>query len=206
MEILKATMFVAVVAALSSCAVAPLKIAKSNGEAVVGAKPSYTVGMSRTVATVWSKERTHTVIDINGDFVSWVDDKGYKWTENIDFTMPIAEWESVNGEAGSHTIVSSEGSVFPMQVGQTAQYVYEGMSNRTSTPWRRTSNCRVLSYSNVQVPASRADVYVVSCDSDTRIRTIYYEPRSGRILAMQEAHKHDRKLNNGWRLKDISDE
>jgi len=191
---------------LCSCQIAPLKISKNSSEPIVGERPIYSEGMIRTVATVWSKERIHTVLSTDDEVVEWQDDLGNTWIEPIDFTLPVSEWRRADGDIGKHTIKSKEGSVFPMSVGLESTYKYEGTNNKAKLPWNRQAICRVLDFSKVEVPAGAFDVYVVSCDSDTRIRTTYYDPRRQRVVAIQESHKHNKKLNNGWRLKSLKTE
>ena len=113
---------------------------------------------------------------------------------------PSIRWKDCGGYTGTMEIVSSEGSILPLQVGATQTWVGKG-TNDSGDTWDDTRTCTVVGAESVMVPAGTFDAYKVECMGSFRDRTYFYAPEADRIVVTLSTHK---RRNEPWHFENIS--
>ncbi|WP_419904884.1 hypothetical protein [Kiloniella sp.] len=86
--------------------------------------PTYTVGDRFR----YDNGRSDKVAKVEGDWVSWENNAGYKWKTHRDFSMPTKEWESRTKTGGLIFNSHSYGSLWPLEPGNELWYKYKSVS------------------------------------------------------------------------------
>lgn len=100
---------------------------------------------------------------------------------------PVASWSNCGGSSGLHNIVSQEGSVWPLKVGNTAAWTVNGETG--SENWSTTKRCSVREAVSLTVPAGTYDAYHVACRDDWNRHTYYYAPEVDATIYFKRVHK-----------------
>jgi len=153
-------------------------------------RPDFPVGLSRHWTNLQSGEdaswEIQRILD-DGAIVARSDD-GCEWTVAAEwFPQPI-EWKECGSNSdwrsGTRTITSSEGELWPLEVGRKATYRYQ-VTNAAGETASEVDHCGVRSAGRVSVAIGNVDVYRVSCvrrnEYSTQTRTWYWSPEHGEV-------------------------
>ena len=120
---------------------------------------------------------------------------GCSWTNDGDFFSPSSSWDncgtSPNWNKGRTQQVSSEGTLWPLEVGNKASWKVTDYSNITGEKGSTgTRNCEVKSVVNITVAMGDIDAYKVVCSRDygNRVvtRTWYMNPELGEVKFLRK--------------------
>lgn len=159
---------------------------------------------------------THHVEDApaGGDAVAWGIGPAYAYTVPRDFTRPRLSWRWERDEenkttSGGAELVSQTGSLWPLRVGNSADYVYRFTSRNESTgvegdPYLIRYECRVPETERVEVPKGTFDTFRVVCDEHWRQRhwqteTWHYAPELEHVVR----HEVRQWLGTSWRTLEL---
>ena len=150
----------------------------AKGELSPAEAPVLRVGHKEVWRYKDGRESTSEVVSVDGENVSWQTSEGCDWTKAGIFG-PWLKWsKGCGGSAGTHTIKSQKGNIFPLQVGNTVRWKLRGKNNRGHT-WSRTRRCSVKATANVTVPAGNFDTYEVVCTTQRTREVWYFSPELG---------------------------
>ena len=128
-------------------------------------------------------------------------DNGCLWARDAANPFaPSVQWQNCSGYTGTMEIVSSEGSILPLQIGATQSWVGKGTNDKGET-WDDKRTCTVVGAENVTVPAGTYDAFKVDCKGTHRDRTYYYAPEAGRNVIVLSSHK---RRHEPWHFENIS--
>jgi len=170
---------IAAVAAVMVCyQTATAEEVAAKGELPPAEAPVFRVGHKEVWRYKDGREVTYEVVSVDGESVSWQGGEGCDWTK-VGIFGPWLEWSrGCGGSAGTHTIKSRKGNVYPLQVGNTVRWKLRGKNKRGHT-WSRTHKCSVKGTANVTVPAGNFDTYRVVCTNDRTRDVWYFSPELG---------------------------
>ncbi len=101
---------------------------------------------------------------------------------------PATMWKDCGGHTGGRQIVSTEGALWPLQVGASQTWTSEGTSDSGET-WSDRRTCTVEGTANVTVPAGTFDTFHVKCLGENRVRDYYYAPDIQRTVISRSTHQ-----------------
>ena len=143
---------------------------------------------------------TLAVSSASSQSLSFLDARGCAYTRANDWFSPSETWANCGTSTNwrdARASVTTSGSLWPLQVGQTAEYTRRAVSSRTGEQSTRTTRCevvdavQVLRHSGELTPA-----FKVECDDGRRVRTTWWSPEEGPVFYMQ---RHERRgLEAAW--------
>jgi hypothetical protein len=137
-----------------------------------------------------------TLVATDGNVLQFESSSGCKWSENAGVFTPSLSWKDCEGTSGTQTIVSTEGNIWPLKVGNTQSWTLTGKDSSGDT-WSTTRNCAVKSTERVTVPAGSFDAYRVECGDTWSTMTFFYSPQLKDNLYYQRVHKK-KGMKNKW--------
>ena len=124
------------------------------------------------------RETTFEVINVDGETVDFqFQNEGCSWSvpkSSAPFG-PSLKWDSCNGSTGTQKVKKQEGSLFPLQVGNSERWSFSGKAQGGAT-WSATRKCTVKGIANVTVPAGNYDTYHVVCTTSRSRHEWHYSP------------------------------
>ncbi len=143
---------------------------------------------------------TLSVASASTQSLSFLDPTGCAYTRANDWFSPSETWTNCGTSTNwrdAQASVTTAGSLWPLQVGRTAEYTRRAISTRTGEESIRTTRCevvdavRVLRHSGELTPT-----FKVECDDGRRTRTTWWSPDEGPVFYMQ---RHERRgLESAW--------
>lgn len=125
---------------------------------------------------------------------------GCLWTRQTDWFSPSDSWAFCGDSRAWRTAqatVVRRGSLWPLALGATAEYVRDARSAKTGETSRRTTVCRVIDAVDVRRSSGAIEpAYKVRCDDNRRVRTTWWSPTAGLLFYRQE-HR-TRGLERFW--------
>jgi hypothetical protein len=126
--------------------------------------------------------------DVTLTFTARADDGSYTVanSEGCTYTRPDnnrfapdTSWRGCDGTEGTQQIHASEGSIWPLKVGATQRWTYDG-KNSNGQSWRGTRTCEVPAAVRVTIAAGAFDAFKVVCRDEGEgfhaTRTWYVAP------------------------------
>ncbi|MGQ7844463.1 hypothetical protein ACUNV4_08310 [Granulosicoccus sp. 3-233] len=193
--LLKGTTLVASCLFLSACATGPLlEEIPLDADLPPVEKPVWSVGQKQiTRDNLSGEESSWEVVSVDElDRVTARSSNGCQWTVPGEWFAGVERWENCGGSDGTRTLLESEGTLWPLQVGRESTYRYRLDSSSGNT---RVENikCQVASQGRVVVAQGEMDAFRVECVRKdpwaTETRTWYWSPDAGEIKFI----RHDTK-------------
>lgn len=183
---------VGLVACAQGPAVEHLPVATALSEAAFVPPP---VGQQATWLTEDGSNVTWTVVAVDDGSYSLRSDQGETATDVTPF-FATAAW-SVRDGAGTTTFDGDPRSLFPLRVGNRAEWQSRGINNDEA--FQSATRCTVSEQVRVVVPAGDFDTFKVDCIAGSDLSnpssrsTYYYAPAVGDIVRYHRSHR-DRGL------------
>lgn len=97
-----------------------------------------------------------------------------------------------------------EGTVFPMKKGQKWRFYTQNLTDKDGkvNSRKQTHRCRVKDEVRVRTVAGEFDTFKVICDPTFEVRTYYYSPEIGHVVAMRQEKPRGTETHN-WELVSI---
>ena len=147
------------------------------------------------------KQESGSVVQVSNGVAVYQGSDGCTYARNAANPFaPSVQWKDCGGYTGTMEIVSSEGSILPLQVGAAQTWVGKG-TNDSGDTWDDTRTCTVVGVENVTVPAGTFDAFKVDCQASFRDRTYYYAPEIGRNVVTLSTHK---SRHEPWHFETVS--
>ncbi len=129
------------------------------------------------------KESTREIIALDGPIATIRSGDGQCTVKvRLDgYARPLA-WEYCRWSAWGRQYVSRNGNMFPLKVGNTESWDYEGGNG--SRTWSGTRNCEVKEAVKITVPAGTFDTYHVLCTEQWWRNQFYFSPKLGTTVAI----------------------
>ncbi|WP_404379927.1 hypothetical protein [Caenispirillum salinarum] len=158
---------------------------------------------------------THHVEGRRDGLVAWGIGDSYDYLADPDFTRPRLSWRWAQEDkntitSGDAELVSQTGSLWPLRVGNSADYVYRFVSRNETAgtvgdPYLIRYSCRVPNTARVEVPEGTYDTYRVVCDEYWRQRhwqteTWHYAPAVGHVVR----HEVRQWLGTNWSTLELT--
>lgn len=172
------------------------------------AAPTYAVG---TTYNVWDliddKAGSWKVVAVDGETFTAQTETGCRFT-NRDPLLPVLSWENCGDDAGARsgtrTYTSSQGSLWPLQVGSEARYAMTWTTNDGKTD-SGSLDCSVDGSAHITTRSGEHDAYRVVCiqswNGVTRRRVTYWAPDLGPV---KFTNTHSKKgTTDSWELVSI---
>ena len=128
------------------------------------------------------KDLTSEVTSVDSESISTQRSDGCSWTTVIGYG-PTLEWSGCGGRGGTQTIKEREGHLFPLQVGNTKRWKFNG-KNKRGYNWSGTRKCNVNGTAHVTVPAGTFDTYHIICTGNWTRREWHYSPELGTAVTL----------------------
>lgn len=169
--------------------------ASASGAAPAASAPTLPPEEAPTRTTGWSAQyaqrggdlMTVTLQEITPEAALYATSDGCSYrtpTSEPEFA-PTLEWTNCGDGAwstGKGSISRSEGSLWPLAVGNTASWRYTTTNSRGETDAQNYRNCTVETTEQVAVPAGTFDAFKVVCDERRRLRTFWYAPEVDAVV------------------------
>jgi len=158
--------------------------------------PRYGVGDSFS----YDNGRVETVVAVDGNVVSWKNDRGFAFTAYSNPIMPRLTWRSQTRESKLDDLTAPPDALWPLKLGNEVKFSYsntvvEKQSGSEKT-YDLTFDCRVTGTHEVTVPAGRFDTYRINCYRNQRIsgrffgtRNWYYAPSIGHYVLREDIYR-----------------
>ncbi|WP_200341594.1 hypothetical protein [Rhodovibrio sodomensis] len=198
---MKVTTGIFVVAAsaalLSACA--QVETSKPTAQMEPAEKTMHPVGTTLVVNDM-GEQVTWEKVATNDKGSVWQGSNGCRYTQtNSNTFAPTVKFENCNGNTGTQEIQSKSGSLFPLDVGNTASWKFTGQDQQYN--WTGARRCEVQEEVRLTVPAGTYDAYKVSCRDDWSARTYYYAPEVAANAAFTRVHKERGKVADSRLVK-----
>lgn len=156
--------------------------------------PDYVVGES----FIFDDGRTDTVIEIDGEKITWRDDRGIiRWIHR-NFLLPDIAWQNRTRRSSSTTTADAK-MLWPLQVGASGRFDYKQSvdANDASThnEYKQSWQCLVEGTLSLDVPAGTFNVFKIPCyrylDGTSfwrQTRTFYYAPEVGHYVKRTDTY------------------
>jgi len=186
----------AVGVALAGCASSSVESAPVTGDLAPGEPGSYAAG-AKWQGVDNGEDVTITLVSTDGKTKQFEESTGCKWTEDENTFAPVLTWDNCGGSgSGTQTIVSTEGDIWPLKVGNTQSWKLTGKDS-TGGKWSTTRNCAVNSAERITTKAGAFDTYKVVCLDDWNTTTYYYSPQLKDSLVSMRIRK-GKGLQSRW--------
>lgn len=138
---------------------------------------------------IFDDGRTDTVIEINGETLTWRDDRGIiRWIHR-NFLLPDIGWQNRTRRSKSTTTADAK-LLWPLQVGATGRFDYlqsvDANDGSTHNEYKQSWQCMVEGTQSLDVAAGTFNVFKIPCyrylDGTSfwrQTRTFYYSPEVG---------------------------
>lgn len=144
--------------------------------------PTYAVGES----FIFDDGRTDTVIETNGDVLTWRDDRGIVRWIHRNFLLPDIAWQNSTRRSKSTTTAKAK-MLWPLKIGSSARFDYQqsvDTNNGSShNEYKQSWQCLVEGTLSLDVPAGTFNVFKIPCyryldgtSAWRQTRTYYYAP------------------------------
>lgn len=145
--------------------------------------PGYAAGES----FMFDDERTETVIDVDGETVTWRDDRGIiRWIHR-NFLLPDIGWQNSTRRSRSVTTATPQ-MLWPLEIGKSARFDFqqnvEANDGSAQNDYKQSWQCVVEGTQSLDVPAGTFNVFVIPCyryivgtSTWRQTRTFYYSPK-----------------------------
>lgn len=195
-RIIRLTTIAAALLLLSGCASRPLLEEKPLTQPLPTIdKPDWSVGYRQfSLDNQTGEENSWEIISIdNNDRVTARSSNGCEWTVPGEWFAGVERWENCGGSNGSRKLLKSEGSLWPLKVGNRSSYSYQmELDNQNDSQYERVS-CEVVSEGMVSVALGDMGVYRVECartnEWSTETRTWYWSPEAGEVKFIRYDNK-----------------
>jgi hypothetical protein len=145
--------------------------------------PDYAVGES----FIFDDGRTDTVIETDGETISWRDDRGIVRWIHRNFLLPDIAWQNRTRRSKSVTTAAPD-MLWPLAIGNTARFDYqqqvEANNGASKREYKQSWQCLVEGTQSLNVPAGTFNVFKIPChryvdgtNSWRQTRTFYYAPK-----------------------------
>jgi hypothetical protein len=170
---------------LGACSNVP-KDQPALAELAPAERPTYAAGtVYHQYDLLEGKETSWRVEAAEGEIVRGVDGEGCRFA-SADPILPAVSWENCgddpNWRSGTRTYTSSQGSLWPLRVGNKASYVMSWTGNGGETD-TGTLDCEVDGTARVATRAGEFDAFRVVClqrwEGMSRTRITYWVPGFG---------------------------
>lgn len=124
------------------------------------------------------------VIAQEGNLRTYQRNNGCKWTKDLDIDVafgPAVNWENC-GSNGSRKVSSTNGSIWPLEVGSSFSINATGTSSTSSSSWDANYGCKTVDQARITVAAGTFDTYKIKCSTPWQSQTIYYAPSVERVV------------------------
>lgn len=120
--------------------------------------------------------------------------EGCRWV-NTEIFDPVAEWSGPDCTAaeGAQTVTPREGQLWPLQVGRTKSWDFQGR-NVAGATWSGTRTCSVVAAETVRLEDREIDAFKVECDDPLRLSRSWFAPELGHIVYQTELAKRNNAL------------
>lgn len=143
---------------------------------------------------------TLAVASASSQSLSFLDAEGCAYTRANDWFSPSERWTNCGSSTNwrdASASVSASGSLWPLQVGRTAEYTRRAVSTRSGEVSTRTTRCEVVDAVQVlRHSGALTPTFKVECDDGRRVRTTWWSPQEGPVFYMQ--HHQRRGLEAAW--------
>lgn len=145
--------------------------------------PGYGVGES----FLFDDGRTDTVIEVDGETLTWRDDRGIVRWIHRNFLLPDIAWQNRTRRSSSQT-TADPNMLWPLEVGASARFDYQQIvdanNGSTHNEYKQSWQCIVEGTMSLDVPAGTFNVFKIPCyrylngtSSWRQTRTFYYAPK-----------------------------
>ena len=204
--VIRISLWISVIVAISSCATVSHV---SRPELSSAPLPSYRNGTT----FVYADGRWETVLDVSPTRVTWIDHRKCISIGSPDFTYRRSKWETDTHkgtrqyELRADLFQKSKTTVWPLRVGNTAQYSESGVSKDKAgneKSYRTSWSCEVVGTERISVIAGDFDTWKITCRryyisksrSKSHIRvekSWYYAPDIGHYVLATSKFYYDKK-------------
>lgn len=144
--------------------------------------PEYAVGES----FIFDDGRTDTVLEVNGETISWRDDRGIiRWIHR-NFLLPDIAWQNRTRRSKS-TNTATPQDLWPLEIGKSTRFDFvqlvEANDGSSQREYKQSWQCMVEGTQSLDVPAGTFNVYKIPCYRYVngtsywrQTRTFYYSP------------------------------
>ncbi len=180
-----------------AAACAPMQTGQlsAGGPAMAEEKlPRYATGES----FLFDDGRIDTVISVDGETVTWRDDRGILRWIHRNFLLPDIAWQNSSRRSRSQT-TAEPGLLWPLQVGNSGRFDFQqtvqANDGSEQNEYRQSWQCEVSGTEVLFVPAGTFDVYKIPCyryihgtSTWRQTRTYYYAPRVGHYVKRTDVY------------------
>ena len=189
------TLVLSTLTLLSACASRPLLEERQLAQPLPPVeKPSWKVGHVQVVQNNQTgEENSWEILSVDDEGrVTARSNNGCKWTVPGEWFAGVERWENCGGSDGIRELVASEGSLWPLKVGNRSSYRYQLKPEKGDAHPERVK-CSVVSEARVTVLLGDMDVFRVECvrtnEWSRETRTWYWSPELGEVKYL----RHDSK-------------
>ena len=172
--------------------------------------PHYHVGDSFS----YDNGRVETVVAVDGDRVSWKNDRGFAFTAYYNPILPRLTWESKKRKGKLEDLTAAPSTLWPLEVGKETKFSYSSTVVEKETGTRKaygyTFDCRVTDTRAVTVPAGTFDTYRINCYRNQRIsgryfgaRSWYYAPAIGHFVLREDVYRSKNRQSRRVALQSV---
>ena len=158
----------------------------AKAELPPGDRRNYAVGEKYVWKGLNGREEAREVIGVDGSVVELQVSTGCYAKVDLDGFPPVTKWSNCWGNTGSQKIGQRTGNIFPLAVGNTESWKFNGKNNKGES-WSGVRTCKVAGTVNVAVPAGNFDTYHVICREKWSRRDYYFSPELEDIVIQAQA-------------------
>lgn len=194
-KMLLCTTLVSSLSLLSACATRPLlEETPLDADLPPVEQPGWSVGHKQVARdNLTGEENSWEIVSIDEmGRVTAKSSNGCQWTVPGEWFAGVERWENCGGSDGVRKLIKSEGTLWPLKVGNHSKYRYQ-MQPDSGNSHIENIKCEVASQGRVAVVQGEMDAFRVECVKkdqwSTETRTWYWSPEAGEIKFM----RHDTK-------------
>lgn len=180
---------------LSSCATAPLLEERELSQSLpLVEQPNWVIGYQQvSIDNQTGYENSWEILSIDDDGrVTARSSNGCEWTVSSEWFSGVERWKNCGGPDGVRKLLKSEGTLWPLKVGNKSTYSYQMEPENGDAQFERMK-CNVASEARVTVLQGDMDVFRVECvrtnQWSVETRTWYWSPELGEVKYI----RHDNK-------------
>lgn len=197
------------VIALAGCQTLAEKMTAEGSAPISGLasinRPMMPIGYSYTTTGTWEKISAPTItttLESNDNGIpTWKDSLGCKYTQT-DFFSPSLEWENCVPYSSGTQQVTTQGTLWPLQVGNSVSYDIVGKDD--SNQWQNKRECRVTAEEKITLESTDYDAFKIVCTDKYNQRVFYFSASQDQPIWYKKISNKNGKVRVHWRLSPAS--
>lgn len=180
---------------LPACATRPLLEEQALDQSLpLVEQPNWSVGHRQvSVDNQTGEENSWEILSVDGDGrVTARSSDGCEWTVPGEWFAGVERWKNCGGSNGVRELLKSDGTLWPLKVGNRSSYSYQMQAEKGDAQYERVK-CEVASEARVTVVQGELDVFRIECvrtnEWSIETRTWYWSPEVGEVKYLRYDNK-----------------